>query len=282
MSSKNGLPYMPLGMNGVYTVWTKGEPGQRRRLGMVESRDNYDQEGRWEATRDGEVVGRYGRLKDAAEYLWESRDKELDGVLPRVGTAQYTFSGGEFYPLDPRPDEILLVDIAHALSNMCRFAGHVREFYSVAEHSVHVSQRAMTLWGPREGQDLAGLAGLLHDGSEAYLVDVPRPMKNHAMMKPYREAEAALQDHIYRRFGVTMTPALEDVVRDADDEVLATERRDLMPYLKTDGSLLRKWPGLCAPLEHVSIAHPLLPAQSKQRFLEHFLCFQIIFNTGTK
>jgi hypothetical protein len=278
MSKKNGLPYMSLGTGGVYSVWTKGERKQRRQLGMVEARDNYDREGRWEATRDGELVGRYDLLKDAAEHLWESRDKELDGVLPRIGDWQCTFSGVAFYPLDPRPDEILLVDIAHALSNMCRFAGHVQEFYSVAEHSVHVSRRAMELWGAREGQTLAGLAGLLHDGSEAYLVDVPRPMKRHALMEPYRKAEESLQYHIYQRFGVVMTSALEDVVHDADDEMLATERMDLMPYFKSDGSPSRKWSGLRTPLEHLRITHPLLPAESEQLFLNHFHYLQGAFD----
>ena len=68
----------------------------------------------------------------------------------------------------PNPDDIRIEDIAHALSNQCRFAGHAREFYSVAEHSVHVSQLCLpehALWG------------LLHDASEAYLVDLPRPLK---------------------------------------------------------------------------------------------------------
>src|ERR1017187_10636100 len=75
-----------------------------------------------------------------------------------------TFSGIHFWPLLPNPADIRIEDIAHALSNQCRFAGHAREFYSVAEHSVRVSQ----LCPPEDA-----LWGLLHDASEAYLTDVP-------------------------------------------------------------------------------------------------------------
>ena len=79
-----------------------------------------------------------------------------------------TFSGLRFWPLAPNLEKILVEDIAHALAHQCRFGGHASRFYSVAEHSVHVSQLCLpehALWG------------LLHDASEAYLVDLPRPLK---------------------------------------------------------------------------------------------------------
>src|ERR1039457_118422 len=79
-----------------------------------------------------------------------------------------TFSGLRFWPLDPNPEKILIDDIAHALAHQCRFGGHASRFYSVAEHSVHVSR----LCPPEDA-----LWGLLHDASEAYLVDLPRPLK---------------------------------------------------------------------------------------------------------
>ena len=78
----------------------------------------------------------------------------------RRGDWIQTYLGIQFWPLDPRPEEVMLFDIAHSLSNMCRFTGHCREFYSVAQHSVIVSQNV-----PRE--DAAW--GLLHDASEAYM-----------------------------------------------------------------------------------------------------------------
>lgn len=81
-----------------------------------------------------------------------------------------TASGGRFYPLNPIQDEVDIFDIAHALSNQCRFAGHVIHHYSVAQHSVLVSQLA-----PKGFE----LEGLMHDAAEAYVVDVPYPIKPH-------------------------------------------------------------------------------------------------------
>jgi hypothetical protein len=96
----------------------------------------------------------------------------------RVGDWIQTYSGRQFWPLDPRVEDVHLEDIAHALSNVCRYTGHVREFYSVAEHSVHVS------WSC-EPED--ALWGLLHDASEAYLADMARPVKQN--MPVYVAAE---------------------------------------------------------------------------------------------
>ena len=88
-----------------------------------------------------------------------------------------TYTGKEFYPLDPNPADIDIKDIAHALSNCCRFAGHIKSFYSVAQHSVIVSE----LCEPENA-----LAGLLHDASEAYLSDIARPVKYTEQMEGYR------------------------------------------------------------------------------------------------
>src|SRR4051812_31750950 len=79
-----------------------------------------------------------------------------------------TYSGTEFWPLSPKAADVKLIDIAHALSNKCRFAGHCREFYSVAQHSVLVS---------RQLPDEFKLWGLLHDAGEAYFADIPNPIK---------------------------------------------------------------------------------------------------------
>jgi hypothetical protein len=105
-----------------------------------------------------------------------------------------TFSGMRFWPLIPNPADIRIEDIAHALSNQCRFAGHSREFYSVAEHSVRVSQHCR----PEDA-----LWGLLHDASEAYLSDVPAPLKELPAFEAYRAAERSLQGTIAVRFGLS-------------------------------------------------------------------------------
>ena len=95
-----------------------------------------------------------------------------------------TFSGIQFWPLLPNGADIRIEDIAHALSNQCRFAGHTRVFYSMAEHSVRVSQLCRledALWS------------LLHDASEAFLSDIPAPLKELPEFEAYRTAERALQ-----------------------------------------------------------------------------------------
>lgn len=79
-----------------------------------------------------------------------------------------TYTGKAFNPLAPHPADICIVDISHSLSMLCRFNGHTRRFYSVAEHCTHVSRLVPA--------DLA-LAGLLHDAAEAYVSDIPTPMK---------------------------------------------------------------------------------------------------------
>src|ERR1700693_5499467 len=99
----------------------------------------------------------------------------------------------------PNPADIRIEDIAHALSNQCRFGGHAREFYSVTEHCVRVSQHCR----PEDA-----LWGLLHDASEAYLSDVPAPLKVLPAFKAYRAAERSLQWTIAARFeGAPEQPA---------------------------------------------------------------------------
>jgi hypothetical protein len=89
----------------------------------------------------------------------------------RKGSWQQTFTGRQFWPCDPRPEDVCLEDIAHHLALMCRFGGACRVFYSVAEHSVRVAE---LVWDRTNGDREAALAGLLHDASEAYLVDIPK------------------------------------------------------------------------------------------------------------
>lgn len=134
-----------------------------------------------------------------------------------------TYSGLSFAPLEPDPELIVIGDIARSLSNQCRFLGHSR-FYSVAEHSVRVS-RLLEEWG--EGPPVI-LWGLLHDASEAYLGDVPTPIKRTAVYAAYREAEARLMGAICDRYGLSVKePA---AVRKADAVLLATEVRSLKQY----------------------------------------------------
>jgi uncharacterized protein len=129
-----------------------------------------------------------------------------------------TFTGRRFYVLDPRAMDVDVDDIAHALSMLCRFTGHVREFYSVAEHSVRVSR----LCDPADA-----LWGLLHDSSEAYLADMNSPLKRTPEMSRYRTAERHVMAAVIERFG--LGPHEPPSVKTADRRLLVTEKRDLMP-----------------------------------------------------
>src|SRR6266540_3927135 len=91
-------------------------------------------------------------------------------------------------------EKIDIRDIAHALSMQCRFGGHCAWHYSIAQHSLYVARRFDNLHLRRYA--------LLHDASEAYLVDVPRPIKNLDGMYAYRQMERLLQEKIYQKFGL--------------------------------------------------------------------------------
>lgn len=170
---------------------------------------------------------------------------------PRYGDWIQLFSGKRFWPLDPRPEDILLEDIAHALSNVCRFTGHVREFYSVAQHSVFVSHRV-----PEEH----ALWGLLHDASEAYVCDVARPVKRQREMTHYRLAEKEIMRAVCQRFGL---PEVEPAaVKLADNRALYTEARDLLPVIAPE------WTWHAEPYD-VRVGG-LPPATAKRLFLARF------------
>lgn len=104
-----------------------------------------------------------------------------------------TYTGARFYPLEPDLDLIRIADIAHSLSMQCRYTGHTARFYSVAEHSLILAKEFHTGWHYR-------LVALLHDATEAYLSDIPRPLKYLPEFAFYRHAEDRLQEMIFDKF----------------------------------------------------------------------------------
>lgn len=118
----------------------------------------------------------------------------------------------------PQPDQFDIKDIAYALSNTCRFNGHCAGFYSVAEHSVAVALRL-----PRELR----LAGLLHDATEAYLGDIPSPIKQ--FLDDYKIIEKRFEEAVIRKFDLELTANDWQAVKEADLDALFTEAHFLIP-----------------------------------------------------
>jgi hypothetical protein len=141
----------------------------------------------------------------------------------REESAIQTASGRRFSPLDPEPGAIEVEDIAHALSHLCRFGGHSTIFYSVAQHCCLVADAVER--GGAQPEEV--LWALLHDASEAYLGDLPHPLKHRSALGAfYREIEGPLQAAILERFGL---PAQgPDALKRIDRAVLALERSRLM------------------------------------------------------
>jgi hypothetical protein len=169
----------------------------------------------------------------------------------RIGNWIQTHSGARFYPADPRPGDFDIADIAHALSNLCRYGGHSKKFYSVAEHSVYVSR----VVAPR-----FALVGLLHDATEAYLVDVPRPIKK--MLPAYEEMEDGIWAALARQFELPCGQMPLEV-KEADTEVLLAERDQVLAVPPDDWSI----PGKPADIGQIKF---LAPEAAKKAFLDRY------------
>ena len=156
-----------------------------------------------------------------------------------------TYSGVQFWPLNPQINDIHIEDIAHALSLNCRFNGHCNHFYSVAEHSVLVS---LYCDNPLEG--------LMNDASEAYLPDIARPIKQH--IKDFQKIENYLLKIIYSRYNINFNEQTKEV----DDRILLDEKQQLMNQEPAD------W---CLNVEPLGVKiNGWSPALAKDKFLKRF------------
>lgn len=166
----------------------------------------------------------------------------------RNGDWIQTFTGRQFWPMDPRPEEVHGADIARALSKQCRFNGHCREFYSVAQHSYlvscHVTQEN-ALWG------------LLHDASEAYLGDIPSPIKKN--LPGVAEIEERLLMAVAERFDLPWP--MPDEVKRIDAAILADEKACLMAKEPADWRLSERRLGIdIVPMDVTKAAYTFLAA----------------------
>ena len=141
-----------------------------------------------------------------------------------------TFTGKHFNPINPSFEDIDIRDIAHALSLLCRANGHTRFFYSVGQHSINCYKEAETRGLSKRIQ----LGCLLHDGSEAYLSDVTRPIKSK--LTAYLQIEDRLQNLIWNYFiGEPLTDTEKKIIFRIDDEMLSYEFIHLLPESISDG-----------------------------------------------
>ena len=145
-----------------------------------------------------------------------------------------TFSGRDYLPTQMVPADVHIEDVAHALSLICRFGGHTEVHYSVAQHSLLVVRILDGLGAPRE----AMLCGLMHDAHEAYVGDVPTPIKA-LLGATWAEVEHQAEVAVLAAYGLerAMTD-WHELIRHADRIALATERRDLMCF---DAGRNRPW-----------------------------------------
>jgi hypothetical protein len=170
-----------------------------------------------------------------------------------------TYQGRYFDFLDPQVKDVSIIDIATALSRICRFTGHTSCFYSVAQHSVSVSRIV-----PPE----FALQGLLHDAAEAYLGDVSTPLKQ--LIPEYKVIEHRVERVICRAFDLPFP--LDPSIKQADLRMLVTEKRDLMPRVlmrssETDEVAWFPFAGV-EPLEES--VYPVCPSKAKRMFLDRY------------
>lgn len=172
----------------------------------------------------------------------------MGGREPKLSPEIKTFTGVWVNLVDPDPATIFIEDIAHALSQICRFTGHTKKFYSVASHSLRVAAMCS-----RKHQ----LSALLHDATEAYLSDINSPLKHTDAMAGYRLLENRMWKCISSKFGIPAGFPLEIV--DADEAALREEMSS------TDLSArLTPWTG------HLGDHELTAPATVERIYLETF------------
>lgn len=170
------------------------------------------------------------------------------------------YSGRLALPLDVKPEDVNIEDIAHSLSNKCRFTGHTKEFYSVAQHSVFVSWLAEQTGV--DAVDSLARQGLLHDADESFLPDVATPIKVLPEFAFFREAGQKIFRTVMAEFDL---PVVEDPrVKTADRIMLVTEKRDLM---SPKSGWEQDYKEQAADFHIV----PLSPKRAKRQFMARYL-----------
>ncbi len=158
--------------------------------------------------------------------------------MSRKGDFIGVYGGKKFWPLDPRPEDVDMIGVAHALSQVCRFNGHTKFHWSIAQHSLLVEDILCTYLGQSENYRMR-LLGLLHDASEAYISDLLRPFKKS--VNGYKEIEAAVENAILVHCGLNEESIEKyELVKLADDIALMVEARMLM-YPDENWEIMKLW-----------------------------------------
>lgn len=168
-----------------------------------------------------------------------------------------TSSGVYVNYVNPLVDSIRIQDIAHGLSNECRYAGQCRTFYPVGQHCVLASYFV---------PNALAMEALFHDSTEAYLKDLPTWLK--LLLPGYREIEEKFDVVIRTKFGLTLDPearlANKKIIKEVDYKLLATEKRDLMPQDGEDWTYLKD----VSPMPFTIT--PWSPKKARRKFLARF------------
>lgn len=134
-----------------------------------------------------------------------------------------TYSGIHFDPVNPVKEDIRIEDIAHSLSLICRGNGQVKQFFSVGQHCVHCALEALG----RGYSNKMALIMLLHDASESYMSDVPRPFKQY--LTDYNRLEEKLLSCVYERFlGSDISEEEQRLLKEIDNDLLAYDLHFLL------------------------------------------------------
>ena len=149
----------------------------------------------------------------------------------------YTYTGKMIEMTSPDKNAICSEDIAHALSQVCRAAGHFKHFYSVAQHSINCMREAQA----RGFSKRVCFAALLHDASEAYLCDIPSPLKAH--LEDYKKIEARFEEAVWKKYGLyPLSDEEKMLVKKVDEAVLWYEFK----MIHTIPICFEKTPILCS------------------------------------
>lgn len=170
-----------------------------------------------------------------------------------------TYTGRHIDPVHPDPNLICIEDIAHALSLICRGNGQVQTFFSVGQHCISCAREALA----RGYSERIAFACLLHDASECYLSDVPRPFKK--TLTGYKEQEEFLLNVIYHKYlGSSLTQAEEEKIKEIDDDMLWFD----LTYLLNEPQTVEK------PQIHIPVDYKVRPfKETEKEYLEMFQYF---------